>query len=206
MPEKKIYTTRLNPDSEIGKKLESSDNKAKFLEETLEKIFTDGRDPTKEKPLAIKIKEAQLKKLNQTIEMNKLKTAVMMQKMDTESLRQKSIVQRIEIVDGHKILVDTTLHKIVSGVIKPLWIFTIADETAIIRIFDTYINCTCNKTNPLAYFEYSKHNSKSVIDAITNMSDHVNSASKHEEFSKADAMKLGSMLSDAEQREAIMLR
>ena len=163
MPEKKIYTTRLNPDSEIGRKLESSDNKAKFLEDTLLKIFTDGRDPTKEKPLAIKIKEAQLKKLNQTIEMNKLKTAVMMQKMDTESLRQKSIVQRIEIVEGHKILVDTTLHKIVSGVIKPLWVFTTADKITPIRIFDTYINCACNKTNPLAYFE----NSPCLLSALT---------------------------------------
>ena len=116
--------------------------------------------------------------------MNKLKTAVMMQKMDTESLRQKSIVQRIEIVEGHKILVDTTLHKIVSGVIKPLWVFTTADKITPIRIFDTYINCACNKTNPLAYFEYSKHNSKSVITAITDMSIHVNADSKHGEFSK----------------------
>ena len=63
MTSKKTYATRLDPDSAVAKKIEDSGNSAKFLEDTLNNVFADGHDPTKEKPLTQKIKEVQYAKL-----------------------------------------------------------------------------------------------------------------------------------------------
>ena len=186
MTSKKTYATRLDPDSAVAKKIEDSGNSAKFLEDTLNNVFADGHDPTKEKPLTQKIKEVQYAKLKQGIELNKLRAAHLLQKMDTEVLKQKIMTQHIEHIGSQKVLVDSTLHKITSGVIEPISEFVSENETMRILIFDTYIVCACSRSDPSTYISYSKFNVETIKTALQSLQEHADYKIYHERLNESE--------------------
>ena len=192
---KKILVgAHLDPTSELYHKLESADNKSEAIIAALKTAYADGMDPTKEtQSITAQKKQLDLELMKQHVFINKIKIAHGTQKIHTEYLKQQVLTQRLD--DGAKNMKqDTFKDKLMSGMIEPIAIIPTKDKFAYVRIYESYINCSCRTTHEHSYYPYNKTDRASIATAIRSLSEHMNTTYHNGEMTPTDEFNFSEIL------------
>ena len=196
---KKLIGAHIDPTSELYHKIESADNQSEFIIAALNVATADGTDPTLEtKSRTAQKKDLELQLLKQRIVLNKIKTAHGTQKIHTEYLKQLVLTQRLD-AGAKDMLKDTFKDKLMSGMIEPIAVIPTKDKFAYVRIYESYINCSCQKSNANMYFDYNKDDTASIVTAIKCLSEHMNTTYHSGEMTPTDEFNFSEILAGKKQ-------